>query len=93
VRKVKYFTKATLIAANHIAIRTNRNRTLYPEKLGTLPQDLKFPVGFSFPHNDCELRVAITLAETAAGAGMGHVWLDIPFDTYNALPEVEVPSE
>jgi hypothetical protein len=88
-RKVKYFTKGMLIRANDEAIRTNRNRTLYPEKLETLP-DLKFPVGMTFDHNGCELRVQLTI-----GTGFDDlhtVWLDIPYETYNALPEAEVPA-
>jgi hypothetical protein len=91
VRKVKYFTKDTLILANKVAVATKRNRSLYEDKLETLP-DLKFPLGFTMIHNDCEMRVEIMLAEDASGRSIGRVWLDIPFDTYNALPEAEVPE-
>ena len=90
--KVKYFTKETLILANRVAVATNRNRSLYEEKLIELPGDLKFPVGFTMPHNDVEMRVQITVATSAGGDGMTQVWLDIPFETYNALPEAEVRS-
>lgn len=78
-RTVRYFTRASLIAANKVAIKTDRNRTLYPEKLETLP-DLKFPVVFSFVHNDCEMRVMIALDATGSTC-----WLDIPFETYQKL--------
>jgi hypothetical protein len=88
---VKYFTKETLILANKVAVATKRNRSLYEDKLETLP-DLKFPVGFSFPHNDYEMRVEIMLASDASGRSIGRVWLDVPFETYNALPEAEVPE-
>jgi hypothetical protein len=91
MRKVKYFTKDTLILANRVAVATKRNRSLYEDKLETLP-DLKFPLGFTMIHNDCEMRVEIMLAEDASGRSIGKVWLDIPFDTYNALPEAEVPE-
>ena len=43
-------------------------------------------------HNDAEVRVQITVAKNAEGDGMSSVWLDIPFGTFNALPEIEVPS-
>jgi len=90
--KIKYFTKSTLIAANKVAVKTNRNRSLYEDALETLPGEVLFPVGMTFPHNDCELRVQITLAADAFGKDMGHVWLDIPFETYNALPTIESPE-
>ena len=91
MKKVKYFTKDTLILANKVAVATKRNRSLYEDKLETLP-DLRFPVGFTMPHNDCEMRVSIMLAPDASGRSIGEVWLDIPFETYNALPEAEVPD-
>ena len=91
MRKIKYFTKDTLILANRAAVATKRNRSLYEERLKELPDDLKYPVGFTMLHNDCEMRVQITLARSVDGP-YGEVWLDIPFDTYNGLPEVEVPA-
>lgn len=92
MRKIKYFTKDTLILANKVAVASNRNRSLYEDKLELLPDNLKFPVGFTMIHNDCEMRVQIALASDASGANMAQVWLDIPFETYNALPEVEATS-
>lgn len=89
MKKVKYFTKESLIEANRVAIATKRNRSLYEDKLESLPEDFKFPVGFTMIHNDVEMRVQITLAESLDGP-FGQVWLDIPFETFNALPEVEV---
>ena len=89
MRKIKYFTKETLILANNVAVATKRNRSLYGLKLVQLPGDLKFPLGFTMIHNDVEMRVEITVAESISGP-FGQVWLDIPFETYNALPEVEI---
>ena len=90
--KVKYFTKGTLILANNVAVATKRNRSLYEDKLEMLPEGVRFPIGFTMPHNDCEMRLQITVASDAFGKDMGQVWLDVPFDTYNALPECEVPE-
>ena len=90
--KVKYFTRDTLILANNVAVATKRNRSLYEDKLESLPQNLKFPVGFTMIHNDHEMRLQIAVAESADGRGLAQVWLDVPFETYNALPEIEVPK-
>jgi len=90
-KRIKYFTKDTLILANRVAIATNRNRTLYEAKLVKLPETFKFPVGFTVIHNDCEIRAQITVAPSIDGP-YSTVWLDVPFETYNALPEVEVPA-
>lgn len=90
MRKVKYFTKTALLAANDLAIRTKRNRSLYQEKVEELPSDLLFPVGFSIPHNDVEMRVSIAVGPSAEKLQI--VWLDLPFELYSALPEMEVPG-
>ena len=90
MRKVKYFTKDTLILANKVAVATKRNRSLYGDKLETLP-DLKFPVGFVMSHNDVEMRVSVMVGPSVER--LQTIWLDIPFETYNALPEAEVPDE
>lgn len=93
MRKVKYFTKDTLIAANKVAVKTNRNRSLYGDKLELLSDKLKFPVGFTMLHNDAEMRVSITIAMAKDDELIeGSVWLDIPLETYNDLPEHEVPA-
>ena len=84
-RYIKYFTKEMLLAANAVAIKTNRNRQLDETKLGVLPDDFRFPITFSMIHNDVEVRVAIAMNERGDQA-----WLDIPFETFHALPEVEV---
>lgn len=88
-KKIKYFTKDLLIKANREAVSTGRNRSLYEESLLNLPE-LRFPVGFTTIHNDCEMRISITVGPDADHLQI--VWLDIPFDTYNKLPEAEVPE-
>lgn len=92
--QVKYFTKKLLIAANKEAIYTDRNRCLEPEALETLDDDFKFPVAFSMVHNDVEMRVMITLGKRGPDSGqpeiIGPVFLDIPFETFDSLPSVEV---
>lgn len=91
MRRIKYFTKDTLVLANNVAIKTNRNRTLHPHKLAELPDDYRFPIGFSFPHNDHEMRVSIAVGTNARDPRTVQVvWLDIPFETYGSLPECEV---
>lgn len=89
MKKVKYFTRDTLIEANEEAIKSGRNRTLYTERLEQLPEDLRFPVGFNMLHNDFEVRAQITVGPSADK--LQSVWLDMPIETYNRLPEVEVP--
>ena len=92
MQKVKYFTRDTLILANRVAVATNRSKCLHEAPLKELPDDLKFPVGWSMLHNDHEMRCMVTVATSPDGDNMAQVWIDIPFEIYNALPEVEVPS-
>ena len=87
--KIKYFTRQALMDANAVAIHTKRNRSLYQERLAELPE-LLFPVVWSFVHNDNELRLAIMVGPDPIR--LQRVWLDGPFETYNALPEAEVPE-
>ena len=90
VRKIKYFTAESLAKANDEAIFTNRNRTLYQDKVRDLPLGTRFPVIFSMIHNDCEIRVSIAVGPDADN--LTFVWLDVPFETFNTLPEIEVPA-
>lgn len=83
--KIKYFTKSLLIAANDQAILTNRNRTLIPEKLTELPDDIKLPVIFTMIHNDIEVRLAIVMNSDGMVA-----YLDVPFETEAGLPVYEI---
>lgn len=87
-RRVKYFTRDTLIKANKVAIKTDRNRTLHPNKLRKLDPELRLPIIFSMVHNDVELRLAICVDDKPTV-----VWLDVPFETYDKLPDIEVTTE
>ena len=81
---VTYFTKPLLMKANEEAIRNNRNRALKPEVFEMLDDDLKFPVVFSMPHNDGEMRIGLLLnAKTKA-------YIDVPFKTWENLPKVAI---
>ena len=79
----KYFTKQSLLEANNEALRTNRNRALDSTKLLELSDTDKFPVIFTMPHNDVELRLGVLLY----GEG-GKGYLDVPFETYDSLPNI-----
>jgi hypothetical protein len=79
---VKYFTKPLLMKANKEAIRKNRNRALKPEVLESLDEDLKFPVVFTMPHNDVEMRLGILLNPETEG------FIDVPLKTWETLPKV-----
>ena len=77
---VKCFTKEELRKANNVAIKTNRNRTIRNKDFMKHSEDTLFPVVFAMPHNDAEMRVQVLLDEKKSG------WIDIPFDTFDALP-------
>jgi hypothetical protein len=84
----KYFTKQSLTRANNVAHRTKRNRALDKKALSTLiftyGDEVKFPITFSMPHNDQEMRVEVLL-----GAEGQRGFLDIPFKTFDSLPTVQ----
>ena len=86
--KVKYFTRDLLIDVNEEAIKSRRSRTLHTDRLRKLPDNLVFPVGMNMLHNDWEVRTQIAVGPSADKLQM--VWLDMPIETYNRLPEVEV---
>ena len=88
IHHIKYFNKATLTEANNFAIDNDLNRSLVPEKVSALSDDLRFPIVEAFEHNGDHLRVGLLLNQEV------HVWLDISFDQYADLPimELEQPS-
>ena len=90
MKKIKYFTKDSLIMANREAVRTKRRRSLHEHLLLQLPNHLRFPVGVTIPHSDYELRLSLAVGPSEDKLQI--VWLDVPYGTYNGLPEVEVPS-
>ena len=80
---MKFFTRDKLIAACKVADSTHRNRRIAWE---TLPKEQPaFPVGIAFVHNDTEMRVEIVCDSDGKTA-----WLDIPFKTYDKLPDVSL---
>ena len=78
--RYRYMDKQELIAINHEAIRSNRNRTLHPKKLTELGEETLFPIGMEILHNDSEVRCHIILSEQGANA-----WLDMPIERYQQL--------
>lgn len=85
---VKVFTKEGLRKANNVAIKTNRNRTLSKTVFKGRSNETLFPVTMAFPHNDVEMRVNVVLDEHGR-SGM----VDIPFSTFDALPNVLTKTE
>jgi|TARA_E500000318_G_scaffold84278_1_gene80025 hypothetical protein len=85
--QVKYFNKASLLDANNEAIISERNRSLRNESIVDTEDDTLFPIVFSMPHNDVEMRVQLMLDPTT------RVWLDMPFKAYEALPSIEYPTQ
>ena len=84
--QVKYFTKHSLTSANEVAIKTDRNRSIWTEDVAVF-EEMLYPVVFDMVHNDQEVRLQICLnAEGKTG------WIDIPFDTFENLPTIEVPN-
>jgi hypothetical protein len=79
-----YMDKSLLISINNEAIKSNRNRTLKPEKVKELPDSDFFPVMHSMIHNDEEIRCMVVLSEKGENA-----WLDMPIDRFNNLPRWE----
>ena len=89
-KKVKYLNKPTLLAVNAESIKSGRNRNLHQHLLEKLPDDIVCPVGMNILHNDFEVRAMIAVGPSEDRLQM--VWLDMPIETFNRLPEVEVPS-
>tara|TARA_R110002020_G_scaffold2420_1_gene11285 strand:+ start:1466 stop:1747 length:282 start_codon:yes stop_codon:yes gene_type:complete len=87
MKTCKYFTKELLLEAGQESIDSERNRQLDLDVLQEhLDEELRYPVTFEFPHNDVEMRVKIQLGPFETDVG----WLDIPFETYSDLPEIEM---
>ena len=94
---MKVIPLATLKALNGAAVKAGYNSALadefFTEFLAEAEADILFPVEFAFIHNDTEMRAIITAAKNKAGDGMTKVILDIGFEDFEALPEVEVEEE
>lgn len=86
---VKVFTRDLLIEVNEEAVRSERSRTLLTEQLRNLPDHLVFPVGINMLlHNDFEVRAQIIVGTSESDLQL--VWLDMPVETFNNLPEREL---
>ena len=83
---VSYFDKQSLIEANNDAILEQRNRSLDPDAIALLDDDMRFPVVWSMDHNDVEVRCKLMLTPT------DEAWLDVSYETFNALPYVTMPT-
>jgi|TARA_R110000824_G_scaffold112546_1_gene261804 FixJ family two-component response regulator len=75
---ILYFTRPEFIEACQVADLTKRNRRIAWEDLPTDAEN--FPVVFSVPHNDVEMRVQVICDAEGTTA-----YLDIPFKTFDAL--------
>ena len=83
--QVKFFTKDSLKKANDEAIRSKRNQSLRTSVVEKLSDTLRFPIAWSMPHNDQEMRCQLLLdADNFA-------LLDVKFKTYDSLPSVDMP--
>jgi len=80
--EIAYFTKASLIKANNLAIKHNLNRMLNPDMLKQLPTGYRFPISSIVSHND-HVRACIVLSEEGQTA-----WLDMPWEVYEKLPRI-----
>lgn len=85
--QIKYFDKKGLVSANNEAIRSDRNRSLHKPFVKKLQDDNFFPIVFSMVHNDVEMRVQVGLDAKGNTA-----YLDIPFETYEKLPSMDMPT-
>ena len=85
MKTYKVFSKDILRKANNFAIKHKRNRTLNKKYFMRRSNSTLFPIVFAMVHNEVEMRVQIILNEKGL---LG--WLDIPFNTYDALPTVDI---
>ena len=83
--QVKFFTKASLKKANDEAIRSKRNQSLRTSVVEKLSDTLRFPIAWSMPHNDQEMRCQVLLYDK------NFALLDVMFKTYDSLPSVDMP--
>ena len=95
-----YVNKEQLIKLNNRAIRRKSNRTLVVKKLEELPNTLadigfkgddaselvRYPVTYTIPHNDVEMRVCFSTHEGK------QMWLDISFKEYDNLSKLDLAT-
>jgi hypothetical protein len=83
----KYFTYDLLKRINTNSIRARRNQNLVFNKLPIEPSEL-YPVVYSFPHNDVEIRALILLNRDGQRA-----LLDMSFEEFDSLPSIDMEED
>ena len=83
----KFLTHDHFEELNKKAVQNGMNRSVFFDRL---PIDMgdKFPVVVSLVHNDMEMRCKVVLNREGETA-----WLDMSFDDYNGLPEIETEED
>lgn len=79
---MKYFTYESLKAANAVAVRAKRNRSLYFDRLPIEDDGTTYPIVQSYIHNDIEMRCQLILNGQGDSA-----WLDMDIGDYLDLPD------
>ncbi len=83
---MKYLTFATLGTLNAQAVAAGRSRYLQGGWSESVDPSKLYPIAQAFPHNDgAEMRLRVVLNGDGDTA-----WLDIPFEAYAAIPDMEV---
>jgi hypothetical protein len=85
--KVKAATGGMIRLANELAIRDGRNRSVRPEVVESLGDEIFYPVAFSMVHNDAEMRVGFF---DPVG---DMILIDMSFGHFEVLPEFNVEGE
>jgi hypothetical protein len=83
----KFLTYTSFEELNEKAVRNRLNRSVWLNKLPVDVHD-KFPIVLTLVHNDVEMRCEVVLNREGETA-----WLDMSFDDYNRLPEIELPEQ
>lgn len=82
--KVTYMTKKDIVRINNKAIRLKKNRSIYTRAYKEVfEHGVKYPIAFSFPHNDYEIRAEVYY-------DTGSFWLDMDIEDFNNLPTEEL---
>ena len=76
----KSLTYLELKEINESSVAAGRNRNLYFANLPISNDGTIYPVSFSFPHNEREMRTEIVLNNEGLT-----VWLDMSFDEFENL--------
>jgi hypothetical protein len=82
--KVKAATGAMIKLANELAVRDERNRSVYKYVVEALDTEIFYPVTFSMVHNNEEMRVGFFNPTGPT------ILIDMSFGHFEALPEFNV---